>query len=424
VPIASILPNRGRVIDSGSNIGRRTLVTYIILIGLSMSLIPYTIDPYLPAFPAIGDFFGVGNGIIQASLTGVTIGIALGQLVTGPLSDAYGRRPLLLISIFGFGISAISLFIAPNLFVFMILRFSMGFFAASTDVVARAIVRDLFRGQKMLQMLSRALMIQALSPIIGPIIGSQVLGASSWHFIFLIFGFFGILLGIAAIFFLVETLPIAKRRSSTAAGLLRGYRSVLKDRVYVGLMLFGSLQLAALFGYLNIVPFLYQDVFGLSAAEFGGWFAFNSFGLWMGMQFGGLMARFFRAQWMLAFYAATGALAGVYLMATAGGNIWLAEIGFFVVVFTFGAPVSSIPSIALLNHGTEAGTAASLLGAASFIAASLMSGVYALLSTESTGSVGLLIFGFFGLALASLLILVRPWQIPDMREELEPELSH
>ena len=389
-----------------------------------MSLIPYTIDPYLPAFPSIGDFFGVPNGTIQASLTGVTIGIAMGQLITGPLSDAYGRRPLLLISILGFGLSAIALFFAPNLGVFIVLRFFMGFFAASADVVARAIVRDLFRGQKMLQMLSKALMIQALSPILGPIIGSQVLAASSWNFIFLVFGFFGVALSVLVLFFLVETLPLAKRRSSNIAGLLRGYRSVVRDRVYLGLLFYGSLQLSALFGYLNTVPFLYQDAFGLSASEFGIWFAFNSFGLWLGMQFGGLMAKFFRAQWMLAVYSILGTLVGLYLMLTSGGNIWLAEVGFFMVVFTFGAPASSIPTIALLNHGTEAGTAASLLGAASFIAASLMSGVYAMLSTQVTFDVGLLVFVFFGLSLVSLLVMVRPWGIPDMRKELEPEPQH
>ena len=389
-----------------------------------MSLIPYTIDPYLPAFPSIGDFFGVPNGTIQASLTGVTIGIAMGQLITGPLSDAYGRRPLLLISILGFGLSAIALFFAPNLVIFIVLRFFMGFFAASADVVARAIVRDLFRGQKMLQMLSKALMIQALSPILGPIIGSQVLAASSWNFIFLVFGFFGIALSVLAMFFLVETLPLAKRRSSNIAGLLRGYRSVVRDRVYLGLLFYGSLQLSALFWYLNTVPFLYQDAFGLSASEFGIWFAFNSFGLWLGMQFGGLMAKFFRAQWMLAVYSILGTLVGLYLMLTSGGNIWLAEVGFFMVVFTFGAPASSIPTIALLNHGTEAGTAASLLGAASFIAASLMSGVYAMLSTQVTFDVGLLVFVFFGLSLVSLLVMVRPWGIPDMRKELEPESQH
>ena len=422
--IASLLSNRGRVIDSGDSASSKTLIVYIVLIGLSMSLIPYTIDPYLPAFPSIGDFFGVPNGTIQASLTGVTIGIAMGQLITGPLSDAYGRRPLLLISILGFGLSAIALFFAPNLGVFIVLRFFMGFFAASADVVARAIVRDLFRGQKMLQMLSKALMIQALSPILGPIIGSQVLAASSWNFIFLVFGFFGVALSVLAMFFLVETLPLAKRRSSNIAGLLRGYRSVVRDRVYLGLLFYGSLQLSALFGYLNTVPFLYQDAFGLSASEFGIWFAFNSFGLWLGMQFGGLMAKFFRAQWMLAVYSVLGTLVGLYLMLTSGGNIWLAEVGFFMVVFTFGAPASSIPTIALLNHGTEAGTAASLLGAASFIAASLMSGVYAMLSTQVTFDVGLLVFVFFGLSLVSLLVMVRPWGIPDMRKELEPESQH
>ena len=415
---------RGRVIDSGDNLARRVLFTYIVLIGLSMSLIPFSIDPFLPAFPAVGDFFGVPNGTVQASLTGVTVGVALGQLITGPLSDAFGRRPLLLIAILGYAISAVSLFFAPNIIVFIALRFFMGFFAASADVVARAIVRDLFRGQPMLQMLSRVFLIQSLSPILGPIIGSQILEAGSWQLAFLCFGFFGLTLGITAWFFLVETLPISKRRSSTAIGLLRGYSSVLRDRVYVGLMLYGSLQLAALFGYLNIVPFLYQDVYGLSSAEFGLWFAFNSFGLYLGVQFGGLMARFFRAQWMLLVYSILGSTAGLYLMLSAGGNIWLAEVGFFIVVFTFGAPQTAVPTLALLNHGTEAGTAASLLGAASFIAASLMTPVYALLSTTSTSSIGLLVFAFFGLSLASLLILVRPWGIPDMRVSDLEEPKH
>jgi MFS transporter, DHA1 family, multidrug resistance protein len=389
-----------------------------------MSLIPYSIDPFLPAFPAVGDFFGVPNGTVQASLTGVTIGVAMGQLITGPLSDAFGRRPLLLLAILGYGISAVTLFIAPNIEIFILLRFFMGFFAASADVVGRAIIRDLFRGQAMLQMLSKVFLIQSLSPILGPIIGSQLLGLGSWQLAFLCFGFFGLALGVVAWFTLVETLPVARRRSSSVSGLVRGYTSVLRDRVYVGLMIYGSLQLSALFGYLNIVPFLYQDVYGLSVEEFGLWFAFNSFGLYLGVQFGGLMARFFRAQWMLAVYSTIGTIAGLYLILSAGGNIVQAEIGFFLVVFVFGAPATAIPTIALLNHGSEAGTAASLLGSASFILASLMTGIYAVLSTTTTVDIGLLIFVFFGLSLVSLLVLVRPWQIPDMRKGLAQEEAH
>lgn len=399
------------------------LVTYIILLAFSMSLIPYTIDPYLPGFPAVGDFFGVPNGTVQASLVGVTVGLSIGQLLAGPLSDAYGRRPLLLIAMFGFATSAISLFFVTEITWFFVLRFSMGFFAASADVVARAVVRDLFRGQPMLQMLSRIFLIQALSPILGPIIGSQLVGMGSWQGVFLTFGFFGLALAIASTFFLVETLPKAQRRSSTPIGLARGYASVLKDRVYVGLLIFGALQISALFGYLNTVSYLYQDTFGLTPQDFGFWFAVNSVALYLGVQFGGLMAKYFKAQWMLVVYASIGTLAGVFLMWTAGESLLQAEIGFFIVVFMFGAPSTAVPTIALLNHGSEAGTAASLMGVTNFALTSVMGFVYAGLSTSTTFDIGALFAAFFALSLASLLFIVRPWTIPDLRTSI-PEKSH
>lgn len=248
---------RGLVIDSGDNLSRKNLLIYILMLAFSMSLIPYTIDPYLPAFPAIGDFFGVPNGTIQASLSGVTIGLAFGQLFAGPLSDTFGRRPLLLLATLGFALSAIALFFSPNLTFFVVLRFSMGFFAASVDVVARAIVRDLYHGQPMLKMLTRIFMVQSLSPIIGPIVGSQLVGAGPWQFVFLVFGLFGLALGIFSLLFMHETLPIAKRRSPSLSGMLRGFQSVLRDRIYVGLLIVSALQISALFGYLNIVPNLY-----------------------------------------------------------------------------------------------------------------------------------------------------------------------
>jgi DHA1 family bicyclomycin/chloramphenicol resistance-like MFS transporter len=400
------------------------LLTYILLLAFSMSLIPYTIDPYLPAFPAIGDFFGVPNGTVQASLAGVTIGLAFGQLFSGPLSDAFGRRPLLLLAMFGFAASALSLFFVTEIFWFFVLRFAMGFFAASADVVARAVVRDLFRGQPMLRMLSRIFLIQSLSPIIGPIVGSQLVGLFDWQGIFLTFGFFGLALAIASTFLLVETLPKAQRRSSTPIGLARGYVSVLKDRVYVGLLIFGAVQIAALFGYLNTVSYLYQDTFGLTPAEFGIWFAVNSLALYLGIQFGGIMAKYFKAQWMLLVYAVVGMAAGLFLMLTAGQNIWFAEAGFFVLVFVFGAPATAVPTIALLNHGSEAGTAASLMGVTNFALTSIMGLFYAGLSTSTTFDIGGLIMVAFTISLLSLIFIVRPWTIPDLRKPLAEEEAH
>lgn len=406
---------RGSVIDSGDNLSRKNLLIYILMLAFSMSLIPYTIDPYLPAFPAIGDFFGVPNGTIQASLSGVTIGLAFGQLFAGPLSDTFGRRPLLLLATLGFALSAIALFFSPNLTFFVVLRFSMGFFAASADVVARAIVRDLYHGQPMLKMLTRIFMVQSLSPIIGPIVGSQLVGVGPWQFVFLVFGLFGLALGIFSLLFMHETLPVARRRSPSLSGMLRGFQSVLRDRIYVGLLIVSALQISALFGYLNIVPYLYQDHFGLSAPEFGVWFAVNSIGLWLGVQFGGQLAKHFKAQWLMVIFIMLAMLAGLFLMLTAGTTLMAAEIGFFAVIFLFGAPATIIPTIALLKHGSEAGTASSLMGTMNFVSTSVAAVVYAQLSTTSTSDIGLWVFSLFGISLAVIIFVVRPWTIPDLR---------
>lgn len=385
------------------------------MLAFSMSLIPYTIDPYLPAFPAIGEFFGVPNATIQASLSGVTIGLAFGQLFAGPLSDAFGRRPLLLLATLGFALSALALFFSPNVTFFLVLRFTMGFFAASADVVARAIVRDLYHGQPMLKMLTRIFMIQSLAPIIGPIVGSQLVGAGPWQFIFLVFGLFGLALGIFSLLFMHETLPLAQRRSPSVTGILRGFQSVLKDRIYVGLLLVSVLQISALFGYLTVVPYLYQNHFGLSAPEFGVWFAVNSIGLWLGVQFGGLMSKYFKAQWLMVVFLSLATAAGLFLTLTAGSTLLNAEIGFFAMIFLFGAPSTIIPTIALLKHGSEAGTASSLMGTMNFVATSVAAIAYSQFATDTTSDVGLWIFSLFGISLAVIIFVVRPWTIPDLR---------
>jgi MFS transporter, DHA1 family, multidrug resistance protein len=414
VPLAR-KSDKGRVVTSGDTLSKKLLLSYIFILALSMSLIPFTIDPYLPAFPEIAGFYGVPNGTVQASMTGVTIGLALGQLVLGPLSDAFGRRPLLLITITGYGLSAVLVFFVQSFETFLLLRFAMGFFAAGADVISRAIVRDLYRGQPMQQMLARIFLIQSLAPIVGPIVGSQLTEVMIWQGVFLVFGFIGIALALLASRLLIETLPKSARRSSTPAGLARGYRSVLNDRIYIGLMFYGAFQLAALFAYLNTVPFIFQEGFGLSPSEFGVWIAVNAAASYIGVQVGSRLARVVRGQWLLAWYSGLGILVGVGLMLTAGGSIWWAELFFFIQLFLFGAGITTIPTIALYNHGKEAGTAASLLGVFNFSLTSLVSVVYALLRTDTTYDVGGIIALLFFISLSSLIFITRPWKVPDLR---------
>ena len=410
-------PNRirGRVIDSGDQLSKKLLFSFIVILALSMSLVPYSIDPFLPAFPDISTYFGVPNGTVQASLTGVTIGLALGQLIIGPLSDAFGRRPLILLATLGFGLSAVLAFFAPNFETFLGLRFAMGFFAAGADVVSRAIVRDLYRGQRMQTVLAKIFLIQSLSPIIGPIVGAQVTQAGNWQAIFLIFGFGGIVLALFSSRLLIETLPLSRRRSSTPLGLARGYLAVLRDRVYIGLLIYGAFQISALFAYLNNVPFLFQDGFGLSPSEFGFWIAANSLASYIGVQVGAYAARHIKGQWLLALYSSIGVLIGAGLFLTAGSGLVVAEAFFMLQLFIFGAGITTIPTIALYNHGSEAGTAASLLGVVNFATASLVSIAYGFMNTQDTRDIGILIGLLFVVSLASLMLITRPWKVPDLR---------
>ncbi len=409
-------PARGTVVDSGDQLSKKLLVGYIVILALAMSMIPFTIDPYLPAFPAIGQFFGVTDGVVQASFTGVTVGIALGQLLIGPLSDAYGRRPLLLITMAGYAISTLLAFFASNIELFIAARFMMGFFAAGGDVVGRAIIRDLYRGQPMQKMLARVFLIQAISPIAGPIVGSQLTSLASWQAVFLLFASIVFVLLFAANFVLLETLPVARRRSSTPIGLARGYLSVAKDRVFIGLMIYAALQLSALFVYLNFAPFIYQNAFDISPTDFGVWLAVNGLASYIGVQFGAFIAKYIKGQWFLVITAAIGTVVGLVLLLNASGEFWVIESAFAIQLFIFGAGITIIPTIALYNHGSEAGTASSLLGVFNFAFASLLSAFYFLLDTSSTADVGALNGVLFFLSLVVLIVVSRPWTIPDLRK--------
>jgi DHA1 family bicyclomycin/chloramphenicol resistance-like MFS transporter len=389
---------------------------YIGILALSLSLIPFAIDPHLPTFPYLADFFGLPQGTIQSSLAGVTIGVAVGQVLVGPLTDAFGRRLPMIIAMLGFAAATLLVMVAPSFEVFMALRFLMGLFGASADVIGRAIVRDLFRGQAMQQMLSRIFMFQALSPILGPIVGAQLLGVGPWQNVFLVFGLVGLALSIFSMRFLVETLPVAQRRSPSIGGMLRGYRSVLRDPVFVGLMLFGASQLAGILSYLNTVPILYQDTFGLDTASFGLWVSVNAIALWLGFQSGGIMAKRFRAQWMLLVYAIAGLVVGGLMITTAGSGLLVAELLFLAQLFIFGSCGTSIPTLALYNHGTEAGSASSLLGMTAFSAASIFGALAAGLDASTTLNMGILLASFYAFALAMIFVLIKPWLMPDLRE--------
>ncbi len=405
-------PAKNRVIRGGEHLTRKQTIAYVLILGAAMAMIPFTIDPFLPSFPAIANYFGVDSRLIQLSLTSVTIGFALGQLIIGPLSDAYGRRRPLLVVTALFAISTVAVIFSPTAEVFIVLRLLMGMSAAAATVIAQAIIRDLFSGMSQMKMLARTYLIQGAAPIIGPLVGSAASEFSGWQSMFWIMAMFGLLLLIGNHRYLIETLPIEKRRASTPRGLLRGYRNVIRDRIYVGLVLFAGFQISALFVYLNTVPFLYQQTFGLSEGEFGLAFAMSATLSWLGVQTGSRLPKLFPPQWLLLLYAFIGIGVGIALILTSSAEeFWLAQGLFGLLLFNFGSTLTSIQTIALLNHGEQAGTAAGLLGVSNFTFTSIFSLFYGFIATTNTADIGLVIGGFYALALVSLVFIAQPQKI-------------
>ena len=405
-------PAKNRTIRGGEHLTRKQTLAYVLILGAAMALIPFTIDPFLPSFPAIAEYFGTSDRQIQLSLTAVTIGFALGQLIIGPLSDAYGRRGPLLVVTGLFVVSTVMVVFSPTAEIFILLRLLMGMSAAAAVVIAQAIVRDLFSGMAQMKMLARTYLIQGAAPIVGPLMGAAASEFSGWQTMFWIMAVLGLFLLLGNHRYLIETLPVEKRRASTPRGLLRGYRNVLRDRIYVGLVLFSGFQISALFVYLNAVPFLYQNTFGLSEGEFGLAFAMNATLSWFGVQVGSRLPKVFPAQWLLVVYGVIGVSVGVGLVMTSGfEQFWPAQIFFGLLLFNFGSTITSIQTIALLNHGEEAGTASGLLGVANFTFTSLFSVLYGLILTTETSGVGYAISGFYLVALLSLVFVARPHKI-------------
>ena len=405
------------VVHPGDALSRRQRIVYIVILGALVALGPFTIDLYLPAFPVIENDLGVSQAAVQLTLTATTIGFAVGQLLVGPWSDRVGRRLPLIVATVLHVVASIGVALAPDLLWIGVFRVLQGMGAAAGAVVAMAIVRDLFGGLPLVRMFSRLALVTGLAPILAPVIGSQLLLVLDWRGIFLFLGAYGVLVLIAAVFFIVETRPKTTRAERGHSTMRERYRAIFRDRVFVGVAIIGGMSFSGLFAYLSASPFLFQDIYGLDPQQYGLLFAINSIGIVIGTQASSRLARVVGPQWILAFSTAVlfvSAL-GIVLLDLAGAGLIgiLIPLWFFIAAVGFGFPMVQV--LALAGHGSEAGTAASVLGAVNFGLAGIISPIVGLFGV-SAFVMGAVMAATAFVSVGALWFVVKPRLVPALTQ--------
>ncbi|MBO4160426.1 multidrug effflux MFS transporter [Micromonospora sp. MMS20-R2-23] len=395
---------------------RRQRVRLVLVLGSLIAIGPLTIDMYLPALPAIATYFATTSAAVQLTLTGTLAGLALGQLLIGPLSDAVGRRRPLIVGLAVHVVASALCVVAPNIAVLGALRVVQGLGVAAATVVAMAVLRDLFDGTAFATLLSRLLLVMGAAPILAPTLGGGVLRWTDWRGVFVTLAVFGVLLAVLAVIGLPETLPAARRQRGgvwTTVGL---YGSLLRDRTFVGLVLVAGLAMAALFAYVAGSSFVLQEGYGLDEQQFALAFGAGAVGLIGAAQYNVRLLRRFSPQRILVTSLSVGTLAGLALLAFAAtgfGGLPALLVTLWVVLATAGLAMPNAPALALSRHGEAAGTASALLGAVQFGVGAVAAPMVGVLGNGAV-AMALVVAGGMVAALAVLFLVVRPSRLADL----------
>jgi DHA1 family bicyclomycin/chloramphenicol resistance-like MFS transporter len=341
----------------------------ILVLGLLVALGPLTIDMYLPALPRIAEDLSVTSSVVQLTLTGTLAGLALGQLIIGPLSDSLGRRRPLMAGIILHMVASVICMFAPDIVVLGAARVLQGMGAAATMVVALAIVGDLFSDSAAATVMSRLMLVLGVAPVVAPSLGAAVLLEASWHWVFTVLVVLAGGLLLLAALALPETLPQAHRRPLLLRGILSTYGELLRDRRFVILVLVAALGMSGLFAYIAGASFVLQGGHGLNQQAFALVFGAGAVALIGATQFNVVLLRRYSPQlitvWALVASSVTG-LVFVGLSVAGVGGLAAFVVPVWVILGAMGLVIPNAPALALSRHPDAAGTAAALLGAGQF----------------------------------------------------------
>ena len=348
---------------------RAERVRVFFILGALSAVGPLAIDMYLPALPALTRDLSAGASLVQLTLTACLVGLAAGQILAGPISDTWGRRGPMFAGIAVYTLTSLACAVAPNVQLLIALRFVQGVAGAACIVISRAIVRDMHAGPAAARFFSLLMLVNGVAPVAAPVIGGQVLRATSWRGVFVVLAALGAAMTISLLG-LRETLPRADRHPGGMRAALRTYGELCTDRVYLGYALSGGLAFAAMFAYISGSPFVVQDIYGLSPQAFSLVFAVNSIGIMAFGQVSGLLAGRVALMTLLRAGLLTGLAGGALLVVAVFGGLGLFSvlIALFLVVAAIGLTMPNSIALALSGRPANvAGAASALFGLTQYV---------------------------------------------------------
>jgi DHA1 family bicyclomycin/chloramphenicol resistance-like MFS transporter len=340
----------------------------VLLLGSLSAFGPLSMDMYLPGLPSMARDLDAPAWAAQLTITASMIGLAGGQLVAGPISDARGRRRPLLVGLAAYVAASLLCAMAPDIWLLLAFRVIQGAAGAAGIVIARAIVRDLHTGVAAARTFALLMLVNGLAPILAPLVGGELLHVTDWRGIFVVLAVIGAVLLLAAWTMLAETLAPDARHGGGLASTVRVFGRLVGDREYMGYALALGLAFGAMAAYIGGSPFVLQDIYGASPQVFSLLFALNAAGIVVASQLGRAVVDRYGPRTLLDVGVSMSAVGGVGALASVLLDTGLPTLlpSFFLLVSCIGLVFPNATALALADHPRTAGSASAGLGLSQF----------------------------------------------------------
>lgn len=348
---------------------------FVIILGALTAIGALSIDMFLPGLPEIKNDFHTTTSNAQLTLSLFMIGLALGNLFAGPISDATGRKKPLWISMFIYTLASLGIVFVTNIEIMIALRFIQGVTGGAASVISRAIASDMYKGKELTKFLSLLMLVNGVAPVIAPAIGGVILSLAVWRMVFIILTVFGILMVIGSLTKVPESLQDDEKDSDGIKEMFKNFKHLLETPKFVLPMLIQGFSFIMLFTYISASPFIIQKIYGMSALQFSIMFAAIGITLIISSQLVGVLVDRKERRQLLKIVTYIQVLGVVIVAITLLNHLsfWILVIGFIILVAPVTAVASLGFSIAMDESTRGRGSASSLLGLVQFLLGGLMS---------------------------------------------------